>query len=304
VSSDGFFYRIGEELLVYYDTPVLQEEVRRFGFGERTGIDLPYEFAGTVPDRELKRRYAELGIISVDEGRGYFAGDNVQMSIGQGLLSATPLQLANSYGAIASNGFLYRPKVVLAIYEPGVPTADVGIADLSAGRIHEWRGQRDLLRRIEIPSEIKEVLVEGLARVVTPRGGLVSSITGNYHRATGENLFFDYPATAIPLAGKTGTAQGRNNYPWNDSSAFVAFSLDDDRPYVMSAYLEKAGYGSQAAAPVVKCAFLALSGEVRLPEVAPSDPLDPASTAVAVPQRLRNLGCFNTRFGGGIATRE
>ncbi len=304
VSSDGFFYRIGEELLVYYDTPVLQEEVRRFGFGERTGIDLPYEFAGTVPDRELKRRYAELGVISVDEGRGYFAGDNVQMSIGQGLLSATPLQLANSYGAIASNGFLYRPKVVLAIYEPGVPAADVGIADLEAGRIHEWRGQRDLLRRVEIPSEIKDVLVEGLTRVVTQRGGLVSSITGNYHRATGENLFFDYPSTAIPLAGKTGTVQGRNNYPWNDSSAFVAFSLDDDRPYVMSAYLEKAGYGSQAAAPVVKCAFLALSGEVRLPEAAPSDPLDPASTAVAAPQRLRNLGCFNTRFGGGIATRE
>jgi penicillin-binding protein 2 len=304
VSSDGFFYRIGEELLVYYDTPVLQEEVRRFGFGERTGIDLPFEFAGTVPDRELKRRYAELGVISVDEGRGYFAGDNVQMSIGQGLLSATPLQLANSYGAIASNGFRYRPKVVLAIYEPGVPIRDVGIADIASGRIHEWRGRRDLVQRIEIPLPIKEVLVEGLTRVVTQRGGLVSSITGNYHRATGENLFFDYPSTAIPLAGKTGTAQGRNNYPWNDSSAFVAFSLDDDRPYVMSAYLEKAGYGSQAAAPVVKCTFLALSGEIRLPEAAPSDPLDPASTAVAVPQRLRNLGCFNSRFGGGIATRE
>lgn len=304
VSSDGFFYRIGEELLVYYDTPVLQEEVRKFGFGERSGIDLPFEFAGTVPDRELKRRYAELGIISVDEGRGYFAGDNVQMSIGQGLLSATPLQLANGYGAIASNGFLYRPKVVLAIYEPGVPAGDVGMADVAGGRIHEWRGQRDLERRIEIPSEIKDVLVDGLTRVVTPRGGLVSSITGNYHRATGENLFFDYPSSAIPLAGKTGTAQGRNIYPWNDSSAFVAFSLDDDRPYVMSAYLEKAGYGSQAAAPVVKCTFLALSGVVNTPEAAPSDPLDPASTVVAAPQKLRNLSCFNTRFGGGVATRE
>lgn len=304
VSSDVFFYRIGEELLVYYDTPVLQEEVRRFGFGERSGIDLPFEFSGTVPDRELKRRYAELGVISADEGRGYFAGDNVQLSIGQGLLSATPLQLANGYGAIASNGFLYTPKVVLAIYEPGVPLIGPALADLSAGRIHEWRGQRDLIRRIDIPEEVNDILIDGLTRVVTPRGGLVSTLTGNYHRATGENLFFDYPSTAIPVAGKTGTAQGFNNYPWNDSSAFVAFSLDETRPYVMSAYLEKAGYGSQAAAPVVKCTFMALSGAVLTPEVAPSDPLDIASSRVAPEQRLRNTTCFNTRFGGGFVTRE
>jgi penicillin-binding protein 2 len=304
VSSDGFFYRIGEELLVNFDTPVLQEEVREFGFGERSGVDLPFEFAGTVPDRDLKRRYAELGIISVDEGRGYYAGDNVQLSIGQGLLSATPLQLANGYGAIASNGFRYRPKVVLAIYEPGVPNGGTGMADLRAGRIHEWRGQRDLEARIEIPLETRDVLLEGLTRVVTTRGGLVSSITGNYHRATGENLFFDYPSSAIPLAGKTGTAQGRNNYPWNDSSAFAAFSLDDDRPYVMSAYLEKSGYGSQAAAPVVKCTFMALSGVINTPVAVPSDPLDLASSLVAIPQKLRNTSCFNTRFGGGYATRE
>jgi penicillin-binding protein 2 len=304
VSSDGFFYRIGEEMLVNFDTPVLQDEVRKFGFGERSGIDLPFEFAGTVPDRDLKRRYAELGIISVDEGRGYYAGDNVQLSIGQGLLSATPLQLANGYGALASNGFLYRPKVVLAIYEPGVPDGGVGVADLSAGRIHEWRGQRDLERRIEISSEIKEVIFTGLTRVVQPRGGIVSSITGNYHRATGENLFFDYPSSAIPLAGKTGTAQGRNNYPWNDSSAFAAFSLDDDRPFVMAAYLEKSGYGSQAAAPVVKCTFMALSGAINTPVAAPSDPLDPSSSLVAAPQTLRNTSCFNTRFGGGYVTRE
>jgi penicillin-binding protein 2 len=304
VSSDGFFYRIGEEMLVNFDTPILQDEVRKFGFGERSGIDLPFEFAGTVPDRDLKRRYAELGIISVDEGRGYYAGDNVQLSIGQGLLSATPLQLANGYGALASNGFLYRPKVVLAIYEPGVPDGGVGLADLSAGRIHEWRGQRDLERRIEISPEIKEVIFTGLTRVVQPRGGLVSSITGNYHRATGENLFFDYPSSAIPLAGKTGTAQGRNNYPWNDSSAFAAFSLDDDRPYVMAAYLEKSGYGSQAAAPVVKCTFMALSGVINTPVAVPSDPLDPSSNLVAAPQALRNTFCFNTRFGGGYVTRE
>ena len=304
VSSDGYFYRIGEEIMALNDgEPILQEKVRLWGFGEKTGIDLPYEFAGTVPDRELKRRYAELGVISEDEGRGYYVGDNVQLSIGQGLLSATPLQLANSYGAIANGGALIKPQIVAAIWEPGVPNGDVGYADLTQGRLHE-AFDPELIRQIEMTQEISDVLRRGLQRVVTPGGGLTSSITGAYHSATGENLFFDYPSTAIPLAGKTGTAQGRNNYEWNDSSAFVAYSTDPSDPYVMSAYLEKAGFGSQAAAPVVKCTFLALSDMVNMDEVVPSDPLDVESSVVAPPQRLRDTWCFNTRFGGGLATRE
>src|SRR5690606_7149832 len=62
VSSDAFFYRIGEDIMVNNDFgPVLQEQVRLFGFGADTGIDLPFEFDGTVPDAELKREYAERG---------------------------------------------------------------------------------------------------------------------------------------------------------------------------------------------------------------------------------------------------
>lgn len=304
VSSNGYYYRIGEEIMALNDgEPVLQEYVREWGFGEQTGIDLPFEFAGTVPDRELKRRYAEMGVISEDEGRGYFVGDNVQMAVGQGLLSATPLQLATSYGAIAAEGELMRPQVVQAIFEPGVPNGEAGFADLSQARIHR-DFTPEVRRVVEMTDEIRDVIIAGLRRAVSPGGGLTSSITGFYHRATGENLFYDYPSTAIPIAGKTGTAPGRNSYPWFDSSAFVAFSVDRERPYVMSAYLEKAGYGSQGAAPVVKCTFMALSGEAYMDEVRPSDPLDVTSNVVARPQELRDTWCFNTRFGGGLATRE
>ncbi|TVR21972.1 MAG: hypothetical protein EA389_14140 [Ilumatobacter sp.] len=304
VSSNGYYYRIGEEIMALNDgEPVLQEHVREWGFGEQTGIDLPFEFAGTVPDRELKRRYAELGVISEDEGRNYFVGDNLQMAVGQGLLSATPLQLASSYGAIAAEGSLVRPQVVRAIYEPGVPNGDVGFADLSQGRIYRDFSS-EVRRVIDISSELHAVITQGLRRVVTPGGGLTSSITGNYHRATGESLFHDYPSTAIPLAGKTGTAPGRNSYPWFDSAVFVGFSVDRQRPYVMSAYLEKAGYGSIGAGPVVKCTFLALSGMAPVEEVRPSDPLDPDSRQVASPQRLADTSCFSTRFGGGLVTRE
>jgi penicillin-binding protein 2 len=128
-----------------------------------------------------------------------------------------------------------------------------------------------------------------------------------YHKTTGEHLFENYPNDAIPLAGKTGTAQGAFNYPWNDSSAFTGFSTDDDSPYVVSAYLEKAGYGSQAAAPVVKCTFLALSGLAPMDPVQLSEPLDLSAT-VAAPSFELDLAtrqfCYRSKFGDGVQTQE
>jgi penicillin-binding protein 2 len=122
----------------------------------------------------------------------------------------------------------------------------------------------------------------------------------SYHKTTGENLFFDYPSSAIPLAGKTGTAQGANNYPWNDSSTFSAFSTDDTHPYVVTAYLEKSGYGSQAAAPAVKCTFLALSGLRATDPVELSDPLDINATVAAPPQKLADTTCWNGKDGNAV----
>ena len=303
VSSDAFFYRIGEEIMVQNDFgPVLQEQVELFGFGADSGIDLPFEFDGTVPDAELKKRYAEAGIISEDEGRRYFTGDNVQLAIGQGLLSATPLQLANGYAAIANQGFLYVPEIVKAVWQPGVPDGmEPGFVDFSEGRIHESLEEPSLIRQIPMQEEIRLPIVRGLQRVVEPGAGVTSDF---YHFTTGENLFFDYPDGAIQVAGKTGTAQGRNNYPWFDSSVFAAFSVEDEAPYVVSAYLEKSGYGSQAAAPVVKCMFLALSAIAPMDPVELSDPLDLNDTVAAPSQQLADTSCYNTRTGGGVVAAE
>ncbi|MGH9132518.1 MAG: penicillin-binding transpeptidase domain-containing protein [Ilumatobacteraceae bacterium] len=296
ISSDAFFYRIGEDIMVRNGgAPVLQEQVELFGFGADTGIDLPFEFDGTVPDAELKRRYAERGIISEDEGRNYFAGDNVQLAIGQGLLSATPLQLALGYATIANQGFVFRPQIVKAIWNPGVPEGEPGQVDLTAGTIHESFEQPDLIRQIPMPSDVWEPIVRGLERVVTPGAGVESDF---YHFTTGENLFYDYPDDAIPLGGKTGTAQGAGNFPWNDSSVFTGFSRDETRPFVVTAYLEKSGYGSQAAGPVVKCMFLALSGITVLDPVVQSDPLDLNSTRAAPSMELADTSCYKARFAG------
>ncbi len=264
VSSDAFFYRIGETIMTENDyQPILQEEVRKFGFGSDPGIDLPYAFDGTVPDAELKAEYGELGVISESEAAGYFTGDNVQLAIGQGLLSASPLQLAMGYSTIANKGYLMKPEIIKAVYEPGVPDSAVqGYADITQARLaQEPNVAGEVMRQLPLAPESWDEIDRGLSRVITGPG----TTSDYYHSTTGENLFYYYRDTAgaIPLAGKTGTAQGAGNYPWNDSSAFAAYSRDPSRPYTVSAYLEKAGYGSQAAAPVVKCMFLQMSGLTR-----------------------------------------
>ncbi len=295
VSSDAFFYRIGELIMTENDyEPILQEQVELFGFGADTGIDLPYEFDGTVPDAELKAEYAERGVITEDEGQGYFTGDNVQLSIGQGLLSASPLQLAVGYGTIANGGFVMKPEIVKAIYDPGVPDSETaGYADLTAGRLAEPANvDGEVVRQISMPTAIRQEITTGLSRVITGPG----TTSDYYHSTTGENLFYFYPSSAIPIAGKTGTAQGAGNYPWNDSSAFAAFSRDPSQPYTVSAYLEKAGYGARAAGPVVKCVFMQLSGLAQTDEVRVSDPLDETSQEAAPARWMPDTSCFDGRF--------
>jgi penicillin-binding protein 2 len=301
VSSDAFFYRIGEQLMFQNNNePVLQEQVRLFGFGADTGIDLPFEFDGTVPDEELKARYAELGVISEEEGSGYFSGDNVQLAIGQGLLSASPLQLAVGYGTIANGGFVLKPEIIKAIYTPGTPdAAEPGFADIALARFaEEPNTEGELIRQVPMSNGIREEIDSGLRRVITGPG----TISDYYHSTTGEKLFYFYPSSAIQVAGKTGTAQGAENHPWNDSSAFAAYSIEDDSPYTVSAYLEKAGYGSQAAGPVVKCIFLQLSGVAPADPVTLSDPLDTSNLVPAMPKELADQSCYAGRFSAQQVT--
>jgi penicillin-binding protein 2 len=309
VSSDTFFYRVGELIMNRTpNEPVLQDQVKLFGFGADSGIELPFEFDGTVPDRELKRVYAERGVISEGEGQGYYVGDNVQLAIGQGLLSATPTHLANGYAAIANGGFVFQPSLVLKIWNPGLPDGQPGWVDFSEGTVFEDRTGPVLTRQIAMPEDIRDPIVNGLERVVYGPG--VDS--DFYHKTTGEHLFFNYPRgdEAIPLAGKTGTAQGANNYPWNDSSVFTGFSTDEERPYVITAYLEKSGYGSQAAAPVVKCAFLAIAGLTAMDPVELAEPLDLDATVAAPSQAMPDASlpggpaCWQSKLGNGVLTAE
>ncbi len=298
VSSDSFFYKIGEQILTERGyQAILEQQVRLFGYGSPTNIDLPYEYSGTIPSKALKRRMADIGAISEESGQAYYVGDQILFAIGQGLLSATPLQVASAFAVLANSGRLYQPHVVEKVLSPGTPDAEPGVADVGASSIVERFDNLDPVRTLDMSGDRREPIIKGLTRVITGPGVTF----GYYHKTTGENLFRGYPYKILPIAGKTGTAQGFGNLPWNDSSAFGAFSLDPSMPYTAYAYLEKSGYGSQAAAPVVKCLFTALAGEYRLDPVIPADPLNLNSSVAAPPSSLRNPVCL---AGVGSESRD
>ncbi|MET0911134.1 MAG: penicillin-binding transpeptidase domain-containing protein, partial [Ilumatobacteraceae bacterium] len=241
-----------------------------------------------------KARLAEQGAISDKEGQGFYVGDAVQMAIGQGLTATTPLQLTNAYATIANGGFLLKPTVLKAIYEPGVPDSEVpGVADIAAGvpiqiMTPTVRGQLDMSPAIRDP------LVEGLTRVV-------NGVGTPGHQPTGVRVFRGFPHQQVPIAGKTGTAQGRDNDPRLDSAVFAAFQLDPGG-YTVAAYLEKAGYGGSAAAPVVRCMLLALNGFEQLWPVLLADQLDVSATRPAPPKQMPSEVCLDVDTE--VTTRE
>lgn len=270
--------------------------MKLFGFGSKTGIDLPFESAGRVPDKDSKADLVERGVLAEGESPNYLVGDNVQLSIGQGLLAATPLQMAQAYGALANGGTVFRPLIALALLSPGTPDSDVpGVADLAQSSVALQLADPNPIRTIELPAEFRDPIVNGLRRVITGPG--VDS--DRYHATTGERLFASYPYDVLPIAGKTGTAQGAAGLPWNDSSAFGAFSIDPFQPFTVTAYLEKSGYGSKAAAPVTKCMFMLLAGAVEPSPVTPSNPLDVDSTRAAPDRSLPSNRCLGgAQYGG------
>jgi penicillin-binding protein 2 len=297
VSSDAFFYRLGEMFYLQSRT-LLKENLTQFGFGAESGIQLPFEWSGRIPDDDIKRQLVDNGVLAEGEVPRLTVGDNVQVAIGQGLMAATPLQLANAYSTLANNGFLLQPQIVKAIYAPLTPDLAPGVmpfvADLAAGTVVQSFESPIVRAQLNMPPEIRDPIVNGTRRVIRGKG---TTYPGNwYHATTGESLFASFPPS-IDLHGKTGTAQGAANFPWNDSSAFGSFAGNPEMPYTVVAYLEKAGYGARAAAPVANCLFLALADPTRMDQVAPSDPLDTASDLPAKDLRLTDRACL-----GGIST--
>lgn len=163
-SSDTFFYQIG---MGVGDRNLIQW-TRRYGFGRKTGIDLGEEESpGLVPDDEWKRKEVK---------EGWFLGDTVNMSIGQGFLQATPLQVAVMFAVPASGGSLVKPHL---------------LKDNEAAQ--NWSESLNLK-----PDTIR-ILREGLRAVVDGGTGAALNVS-----------------SLPPVSGKSGTAEdiGRQSHTW------------------------------------------------------------------------------------------
>jgi len=203
-SCDVYFYQLGQMLGVQG----ISDLCLKVGLGSKTGIDLPQEVPGLVPTISWYEKRL---------GRGSWGGGvPANLSIGQGELLVTPLQLAVMYGAIGNNGRLFQPHLVL--------------------KTEDYKGElleKEKLIRHQLgisPSSIA-IIKQALAGVVNQPGG-----TGGSARTYG-----------VEVAGKTGTAQNPHG---DDHSWFVAFAPKDDPVISVAVLVENAGHGSAVAAPL------------------------------------------------------
>jgi len=226
VSSDTFFYQVADKLWYKQDTKnrvfPLQAEARSFGLGEKTGIDLPGEKAGLVPDPIWKEKYFK-GKQYSDFDRSWLAGDTIQLGVGQGYLLATPLQMAAVYGAIADGGTVRTPTVGREVLDPNGRV----VQELSKGR----------------PTKQLDVSATSLATI---KQGLYEAANGV--DGTSSSVFSSLPA-GKKVAGKTGTAEPGDG--GLDHSWFVGYAPYDNPEIVVAVVIERAGTGANAAAPAV-----------------------------------------------------
>lgn len=246
VSSDVYYYGVGIEAWARREQlgqEAFQNAVEQLGYGSETGIDLPGESSGLIPtpkkEMELAMALFEADpayydndiAVAKDNGR-WNSGKSADIAIGQ-KLTATPLQTANAYAALANGGTLYRPTVIEKITAAGQPT-----------KIHK-RYEKKAIRTIDW-GNARESLITGFRGVVDP--------TGQSAGGTAVTTFQGFPFGSMPLAGKTGTAQTGTykNGLDPDTSVFVAFTLGGPSNWVATALLEYSGSGAGAAAPAVR----------------------------------------------------
>lgn len=201
---------------------LFQKELRGWGFGRPTGIEVPGEQEGRVPDADWKQEvnalYPEYFPYPI-----WLPGDSINLSIGQGDLLVTPLQLAVAYSALANGGTLYRPQVALEVRDrDGTP-------------IQEFEGEE--LGRVPVPRPVLTAISNALRGVVSAGEGTATA------------AFAGFPLSAYPVGGKTGTAEvaGKQPHSW-----FAAFAPAQEPEFVVVAVVEEGGHGSQVAAPIVR----------------------------------------------------
>jgi penicillin-binding protein 2 len=239
VSSDAYFYSAGNEFWKRWkagdaNTGLgIQGVAKEFGFGVPTGIELG-EASGLVPDPQWKHDFAQSYYKSDARKRAnepWFPGDNINVAIGQGDTTATPLQLADAYATFANGGTRWKAHLGLQV------------KDVDQKVVRDIKGQP--AAQVAIDPAVRAQILQGLKGAVADKKG------------TAYDAFRDFPLKDIPVAGKTGTAQVDGK---GDSSLFAAFWPADAPKYVAVAVVEEGGFGAQTAAPIVRRVIESMNG--------------------------------------------
>lgn len=220
-SCDTFFYEMGYKMGI--DT--MSDYLARFSFGENATLDVGGAQSGLLPSREWKRGRHNLP---------WFPGDSVNMSIGQGFMLSTPLQLATATAMTANRGQWVAPRMLQSLNQgadPGSVLPKSSLGNINA-RAEDW-----------------DYVIDGMEQVMHGERG-----TG---RAAGRGASYR-------IAGKSGTAQvfslaKDQEYDaeelaerLRDHALFVAFAPADDPQIAVAVMIENGGSGSGVAAPVAR----------------------------------------------------
>ena len=217
-SCDVYFYRLASALGI----DNMYNFLHKFGFGEKTGIDLVGEKSGLLPSREWKRER---------KNQAWYPGETLITGIGQGYLQVTPLQLAKATATLASNGKVITPFLVDKMVSAQGTTLGIEHSD----------------NTIPLKQEHVNSVVQGMVNVVHSEHGTAKGINKNI---------------SYQIAGKTGTAQvlgikqnakydeNSIDFKYRDHALFVSFAPVDDPQIAVAVVVENGGHGGSVAAPI------------------------------------------------------
>ncbi|MBT9590687.1 MAG: penicillin-binding protein 2 [Thiobacillus sp.] len=223
-SCDVYYYRLAVDMGI----DRMHDYLAKFGFGEKTGIDLEGESAGLLPSREWKKRRWN---------KVWYPGETVIAGIGQGYHLSTPLQLAVATAMLANGGTRIEPRLVEAVRDPVT---------------HVWQPQAKAAQQTATFDPANMAVVrEGMMDVMRPGGTAAAAAAG----------------ARYTFAGKTGTAQvvgikqgarydaGQLSRKNRDHALFMAFAPVENPRIVIAVIVENGEHGSSTAAPIARAVF-------------------------------------------------